>query len=94
MPARRQGQPASLLLLARCEARLPRGGLLAWRGSDRLDLLLFGFLRFSITSLLALRHVGLLGLIDTEGEGAARQPRASGRPLESNSHAAVAAVAS
>ena len=71
---RRQCRPASLFLLSRGKARLPRGGLLTWRSSDYLDLLLLGFLRFSVTSLLALRHVGLLGLIDTEGcvEGAAR----------------------
>ena len=72
----RRCQPASLFLLSRCEARLPRRGLLAWRGRDHLDLLFLRFLRFSITSLLALRHFGLLRLIDTDGkvsvDGAAR----------------------
>src|ERR1700733_3385571 len=49
------------------EARLPPCGLLAWRRGNGLDLLLLGFLDFPIAFLLALSHVALLALFDTDG---------------------------
>ncbi len=52
-------QPRQLFLLARTEARLPSCGLLARRRGNRLDLLLFGFLGFPVTLLLALGHADL-----------------------------------
>ena len=49
----------ALFLFARCEARLPGGGLLARRRGDCLDFLLLGFLGLPIASLLAFGHVDL-----------------------------------
>jgi hypothetical protein len=55
---------SALFLFAGRETRLPSCGLLAWRRSDCLDFLFFGFLGLPIAFLLAFGHVDLPGFDD------------------------------
>ena len=57
--ASRRGR-RQLFLFTRSKGRLRCCGLLAWRGGNDLDLLLFWLLGLAIASLLTLSHVGLL----------------------------------
>jgi hypothetical protein len=65
---------ASLFLFARTQGRLPACALLAWRRSNHLDLLFFGFLGFAIASLLTLGHVDLPGFVGDVGTGHPQSP--------------------